>query len=488
MIIQSLFSILDYHNRSKTMTNIRRSTMKSTLAAALTSLLALTAVSMAQITPSIVKTATAAGGNTTSSPSTAALNTSVTGGNVLVVGAYIDANSTGAGATFTFNGNAPTGRISSGRGAMAYYRTNAQDTAVTISVSGNASSVGLVIWELANVDLTLGVVNAAGGDTITTTAANTFVLGTAFRNGNATLTRTGAVYDTTDIAPYAILGNAPVTGVIGGASGLAETAGSQNISWNNDTDGSVLAFGFVARPASGPGPVNSFTISGISSPQTVGTPINNITITARDASNATATGFTGTVNFGGTGGFTGTSASFTAGVLSGVSVTPTVAGSNLTFTVDDGASHTGSTSITTIQTQYQFWAGGAAFDADANSDGVSNGMAFLLGAVSPSTAVTLPTVSQSGGDLIMDFNCLPDAARGNATLLVEHSSDLGLLDAWTATSNEVPDATNAIPDNDVTFVVDTISVAPLNKITATIGSAAAAGNKLFGRLKAVEMP
>ena len=128
--------------------------------------------------------------------------------------------------------------------------------------------------------------------------------------------------------------------------------------------------------------------------------------------NATATSFTGTVTFGGTGGFTGTSANFIAGVLTGVSVTPTVAGSNLTFTVNDGASHTGSTTITTIQTQYEAWALGGAFDADANGDGVKNGMAFLLGAASPTSAVTLPTVSQTSGDLVLNFSMRNLAARG----------------------------------------------------------------------------
>jgi len=238
--------------------------------------------------------------------------------------------------------------------------------------------------------------------------------------------------------------------------------------------------------SNGPGPVDHFAISSITSPQTVGTAIPGITITAQDSANATATSFTGTVTFGGTGGFSGTSGTFTAGVLNGVSVTPTIAGSNLTFTVDDGASHTGSTTITTIQTQYQAWAGGAAFDGDANGEGVDNGLAFLLGASGPTSAVTLPTVTENGGDLVLNFNCLPDAARGNATLRVEHSRDLGVLELWTATTNEVPDVTNAVPDNNVTFEVGAGPVGPpaLNSVEATIDSAAAAGNKLFGRLKA----
>ena len=45
----------------------------------------------------------------------------------------------------------------------------------------------------------------------------------------------------------------------------------------------------------------------------------------------------------------------------------------------------------TGQTQYAAWSNGAAFDADANGDGVKNGLAFLLGAAGPSAAVTPPT-------------------------------------------------------------------------------------------------
>ena len=132
---------------------------------------------------------------------------------------------------------------------------------------------------------------------------------------------------------------------------------------------------------------------------------------------------------------------------------------------------------------YDTWSGGAPFDGDANDDGVENGLAFLLGAGSPTSAVTRPTVTQSGGDLILNFNCLPVAARGTATLKVEYSTNLG---SWTTTTNVVPDATNAVPDNNVTFVVGAGPVGPpaLNSVTATIDAAASSG-KLFGRLKAV---
>ena len=172
------------------------------------------------------------------------------------------------------------------------------------------------------------------------------------------------------------------------------------------------------------------------------------------------------------------------GVLTSVSVTPTNAGSGLTFTVTDiGSGKTGSTTITTIQTQYEAWSGGAAFGADANGDGVDNGLAFLLGAANPNVSALslLPTVSQSGGNLTMTFSMRNLANRGSASLNVEHSSNLGISDAWLA-SAVVPDVGGISPTvNGVTFNVTLSS--PNNAVTATISSSEAASGKLFGRLK-----
>jgi autotransporter-associated beta strand protein len=129
--------------------------------------------------------------------------------------------------------------------------------------------------------------------------------------------------------------------------------------------------------------------------------------------------------------------------------------------------------------------GPVTFDGDTNGDGVQDGMAFLLGVANPDDDAngSLPTLTETGGNLVMQFNCLPTADRGTAELRVAHSSTLA---SFTTTVDQVPDADDAVPDNDVTFVVDTVSEAPLNKITATIGSGAAAGGKLFGRLTAVD--
>ncbi|MCB1129635.1 MAG: choice-of-anchor D domain-containing protein [Verrucomicrobiae bacterium] len=134
----------------------------------------------------------------------------------------------------------------------------------------------------------------------------------------------------------------------------------------------------------------------------------------------------------------------------------------------------------TAETPYETWAGGAAFDADANDDGVKNGLAFLLGADSPTSAVTLPTATHTSGNLILSFSMRNSANRGTATLIVQHSSDLGIGDPWSA------GATVPTDGDGVTFTVTPGS--PLDSVTAEISSSEAASDKLFGRLKAVSEP
>lgn len=132
---------------------------------------------------------------------------------------------------------------------------------------------------------------------------------------------------------------------------------------------------------------------------------------------------------------------------------------------------------------YADWSGGAVFDADANGDGVSNGLAFLLGAadISVSARSLLPTVSSSGGNLVLTFSMRNATNRGSATLSVQHSRDLGVADPWATVL--VPDASDG-PTNGVTFNV--VEGNPLNSVVVIISSTEAAGGKLFGRLYAAE--
>ena len=132
------------------------------------------------------------------------------------------------------------------------------------------------------------------------------------------------------------------------------------------------------------------------------------------------------------------------------------------------------------QTPYDAWSGGAAFDADANGDGVSNGLAFLLGAANPSANATglLPVVTESGGNLVLTFSYLNAAKRGSAVLSVQHSSGLGVADPWTGAA--VPEVSGG-PDNGVSFTITPGD--PLNTVEATIQASGTANGKLFGRLK-----
>jgi beta-lactam-binding protein with PASTA domain/methionine-rich copper-binding protein CopC len=133
-----------------------------------------------------------------------------------------------------------------------------------------------------------------------------------------------------------------------------------------------------------------------------------------------------------------------------------------------------------LQTSYQTWAGGATFDGDANGDGIKNGIAFLLGATTPSSSVTRPTASFVGGALVLNFNMLKAANRGNATLRVQHSRDMGIADPWSAVL--VPD-TSGGPTNGVSFIVSP-GVGNTNAVQATISSSESGGTgKLFGNLR-----
>ncbi len=136
---------------------------------------------------------------------------------------------------------------------------------------------------------------------------------------------------------------------------------------------------------------------------------------------------------------------------------------------------------TGAETPFELWAGpGVDFDGDESGDGVSNGLAFLLGAPNPTVSALefLPTVSEDAGGLVMKFDMLNATARGTATLSIEHSSDLGISDSWTTVA--VPDATGG-PTGGVSF---TITGSDPLEVTATISASEASAGKLFGRLKA----
>ncbi len=149
---------------------------------------------------------------------------------------------------------------------------------------------------------------------------------------------------------------------------------------------------------------------------------------------------------------------------------------------DDGAGTIYLTGLskTVIGTAYDTWATGSEpFDGDANGDGVKDGLAFLLGATNPSQNALnkLPTSTESGGGLVLEFDCLPTAARGTAVLNLQFSNDLGISDPWT--SAEVPGVAGTTDVGSVHFVATGTS--PIH-VVATISSSEAAAGKLFARL------
>jgi hypothetical protein len=137
----------------------------------------------------------------------------------------------------------------------------------------------------------------------------------------------------------------------------------------------------------------------------------------------------------------------------------------------------------TSTTPYSTWAGTAPFAGDANRDGVSNGLAFLLGAANPNANAVglLPVVTRSADGLTLRFSMLNAATAGSTELNVQHSSDLGVRDPW---ETETIPAVSGISGG-ITFVITTASPTR-NTVQATISSSQANQGKLFGRLHAIQ--
>jgi autotransporter-associated beta strand protein len=292
-----------------------------------------------------------------------------------------------------------------------------------------------------------------------------------------TIAATGATLDLTytgtDKVDKLVIGSTQqANGVYGKVGSVSPVIGISQI-----TGDGTLTVG----TESGPGPLHHFTITPIGGTQTVGTAITGITITAKDASDNTATGFTGTVSFSGTGGFTGTSSTFSLGVLSGVSVTPANAGSGLTLIVTEGvAGPTGTATITTIQTQYAAWAGGALFDADTNGDGVKNGLAWILGAANPNASALglLPAVSTSGGNMLFTFKRNQASINASTALTIDVGTTLA---SWPNAYNV---GTDTAGSTEGVAIVKNSPGAGTDTVTLTVTRAPDA--KKFARLKATQ--
>lgn len=132
----------------------------------------------------------------------------------------------------------------------------------------------------------------------------------------------------------------------------------------------------------------------------------------------------------------------------------------------------------------------ATFDADPDGDGLDNGLEFVLGGepnpANPgaNSASLLPTVSQSAGNMTYTFK-RKDLSESGVALNFQWSTDLTF-----------PSPANDIPVGAVDSTTDTITVdvtednpdADTDTIVITVPAAKSAGGKLFGRLRAVQVP
>jgi uncharacterized repeat protein (TIGR02543 family) len=132
-------------------------------------------------------------------------------------------------------------------------------------------------------------------------------------------------------------------------------------------------------------------------------------------------------------------------------------------------------------TPFQQWSGapGMGFEDDASGDGISNGMAFLLGAPGPEGDANhlLPAPARTNDGLTLSFKMRDAESRGSATMSVEYSSDLV---NWTTVP--VPDSSGESVDG----VAFDVSGSGMHDVKVTIPSVKAVGGRLYARLKASE--
>ena len=132
---------------------------------------------------------------------------------------------------------------------------------------------------------------------------------------------------------------------------------------------------------------------------------------------------------------------------------------------------------------YADWSDGAPFDGDKNSDGVPNGLAWVLGAESPDDDARdlLPTVvtAEDEGEevLILAFQ-RRRAALDEAEIVVEYNTDLTDSEGWA----------DAEDDEDSIIITETPN-GLLDEVAVRIKTSVVAdGGRLFLRLRVTQLP
>jgi hypothetical protein len=132
---------------------------------------------------------------------------------------------------------------------------------------------------------------------------------------------------------------------------------------------------------------------------------------------------------------------------------------------------------------YNTWSGNLVFTDDANNDGVSNGLAWALGAASPSADATeiLPAlINPDDPDFLIYSYRRSDEANAQATIICQYGSNL--VNDWTTA---IHDGTNVI----ITVSDDFHGSSPgIDKVEVKIRRSEAVGGKLFIRLRVTPDP
>ena len=390
-------------------------------------------------------------------------------------------------------------------------------------INGSVSVTGTCIIDLQTTgNMTVaGVVSGAGGITkngsgfgpVVFTAANTFTGATTISagqiqlgnsgttgslspssaitdNGTLVFKRSNAVTQGVDFATV-ISGSGAVTqagtGILtlNGANTYAGTttvsSGTLLINGTNSGTGAVSVASAATLGGSGSIAGNVTYASGALAVLTQGAPLaitglltlnNNVVHLALPANLSGGTYTLATYNAtGSSGSFNATPVIDSGSVATGATVSVTT-GAGLVQLVVTGTS------------PFDTWSGGAAFDADTNGDGVSNGLAWLLGATNKdaNAAGLLPKAGENTGALVLTFDCLATADRGTAVLNLQFSKDLGVTDPWSSHQVAVPGEVGATTVGGVNFTV-TANGSLMHVVAEIPASAASPGTVLFGRLQ-----
>jgi fibronectin-binding autotransporter adhesin len=156
-----------------------------------------------------------------------------------------------------------------------------------------------------------------------------------------------------------------------------------------------------------------------------------------------------------------------------------------------------STGVVTLKTSFTNWiaalglsGANAAFAADPDRDGIPNGLELVLGGEpnparpNSNSSGLLPGVAGSSGDLIFSFN-RKVVSQSGVVLTFQWSTNLN----FASQANDIPVGVGSSATNGVNVAITQgVPDSLTDRVVVTVPAAKAVSGKLFGRLKAVQIP